>query len=89
LGLIKKRDLPPELEKVAFALEEGAVSELVEEKLGWHILKVSEKHPAGVVPYEQMRAFLKKYLQEEESKKKLAEHIAELKKKSQIEILLK
>jgi len=86
---IKKGDLPPELEKVAFALEEGAVSEPVEEKFGWHILKVSEKHPAGVVPYAQMRAFLKKYLQEEESKKKLAEHIAELKKKSKIEVLLK
>lgn len=86
---IQKGDLPPELEKVAFTLEAGAVSELIDEKFGWHILKVSEKLPARVVPYEQMRAFLKKYLQEEESKKKLAEHIATLKKNSKIEILLK
>jgi len=89
LGPVKKRDLPPELEKVVFALEKGAVSEPVEDKFGWHILKVSEKRPAAVVPYEHMRDFLKKYLQEEESKKKLAEHITELKKKSKIEILLK
>ena len=81
--------MPAEFDKVAFALEKDAVSEVVETKFGFHIIKVSEKTPARVVPYEQMRDFLKKYLQEEESKKKLASHIAELKKKSKIEILLK
>ena len=89
LGRIKKGYMPAEFDKVAFALEKDAVSEVVETKFGYHIIKVVDKHPGGVVPYEQMRDFLKKYLQDEESKKKLASHIAELRKKSEIEILLK
>ena len=89
LGPIKKGDTPAEFETVAFALEKGAISEVVETKLGYQVIKVVDKQPAGVVPYEEMRGFLKKYLQNEESKKKLASHIDELKKKSKIEILLK
>jgi peptidyl-prolyl cis-trans isomerase C len=89
LGTRKRGDMPAEFDKVAFTLEKDAASEIVETRFGFHIIKISEKTPARVVPYEQMREFLKKYLQGEESKKKLAEHIAELKKKSKIEILLK
>jgi peptidyl-prolyl cis-trans isomerase C len=89
LGTRKRGDMPVEFDKVAFALEKDAVSEVVETRFGFHVIKLAEKTPAVVVPYEQMRAFLKKYLQGEESKKKLAEHIADLKKKSKIEILLK
>ncbi len=89
LGPTKKGFMPAEFDKVAFALEKDAVSEVVETKFGYHVIKVVDKHPAGVVPYEQMRGFLKKYLQDEESKKKLASHIAELKEESEIEILLK
>ena len=89
LGRLKKGFMPAEFDTAASALEEGAVSEVVETKFGFHIIKLVEKSPAGVIPYEQMRDFLKKYLQDEESKKKLESHIAELRKKSEIEILLK
>ncbi len=89
LGRIKKGFMPAEFDAAAFALEQGAVSEVVETKFGFHIIKLVEKNAGGVVPYEQMRDFLKKYLQDEESKKRLESHIAELRKKSDIEILLK
>ncbi|MHB8971572.1 MAG: peptidylprolyl isomerase [Pirellulaceae bacterium] len=89
LGRLKKGFMPAEFDTAAYALEPGAVSEVVETKFGFHIIKLVEKDPGGVVPYEQMRDFLKKYLQDEESKNKLESHIAELRKKSEIEILLK
>lgn len=88
LGFVKKGFMPKQFDDVAFALEKGAVSEVVETKFGYHIIKVLDKQRAGVAPYEDVRDFIRKYLQEEESKKKLALHIAELKKKSKIEILL-
>jgi len=55
---------------------------------GYHIIKVSEKTPGGVAPYHEVRDFIKKFLQEDESKKKLAEHLAKLKEKAKIEIFL-
>jgi peptidyl-prolyl cis-trans isomerase C len=80
--------MPEAFDKVAFALEKDAVSEVVETKFGFHIVKLTDKKPAGVVPYEEIREFIKKYLQQEESKTKLAAHIAELKEKARIEIFL-
>ena len=73
---------------MAFLIEKDTVSEVVETRHGFHILRVADRHPAEVVPFEQMRDFLKKYLQDEEAKKRLASHIVELKEKSEIEIML-
>jgi peptidyl-prolyl cis-trans isomerase C len=89
LGFIKKGYMPKEFDKVAFALEKGAVSEVLQTKFGYHIIKVVDKKPAGVAPYEEVRDFIRKYLQSQDSRRKLAEHIAELRKNSKIEILLK
>jgi peptidyl-prolyl cis-trans isomerase C len=89
LGYIKKGYMPAAFDEVAFSLEEDTVSEVVETKLGYHLIKVVDRRPARVVPYEEMRSFLETYLQGEESRKKLAAHVAELRKRSEIEILLK
>jgi peptidyl-prolyl cis-trans isomerase C len=88
LRYIKRGYMPEEFDKVAFALKKGAMSDLVETKFGYHIIKVFEKTPGGVAPYHEVKDFIRKFFQMEESKKKLAEHIAELKKKAKIEILL-
>ncbi len=88
LRSIKRGYMPKEFERVAFALEKNAVSEVVETKFGYHIIKVFRKTPAGVVPYGEVKDFITKFLQQEESKKKLAAHMDELKKKAKIEVLL-
>jgi peptidyl-prolyl cis-trans isomerase C len=88
LGNIKKGYMPEEFETVAFTIEKGAVSKVVKTKFGYHIIKVLDKKPAGVMPYEEVKGFITKYLQQDESKKKLAAHMTELKTKAKIEILL-
>jgi peptidyl-prolyl cis-trans isomerase C len=89
LGQIKKGYMPAAFDKVAFSLEKDTLSEVVETRSGYHVIKAVDRQPARLIPYEQMRDFLETYLQGEESKKKLAAHIAELRKGSEIEILLK
>jgi peptidyl-prolyl cis-trans isomerase C len=88
LGYQQKGYMPEEFDKVAFALDKGTVSEVVKTKFGYHIIKVSEKTPEGATPYAEVKDFIKKYLQEDESEKKLAAHITELKGKAKIEIFL-
>lgn len=85
---LKRGYMPKEFDEAAFALEKDAISEPVETKFGYHIIKLIDKQSAGVVPYEKMRDFIKKYLQQEESKKLLAAHMVELRSQAKIEILL-
>jgi peptidyl-prolyl cis-trans isomerase C len=89
LGQIKRGYMPAAFDRMAFSLEKDTISEVVETESGYHVIKVVDRQPARLVPYDQVRDFLKTYLQGEESKKKLAALIAELRKRSEIEILLK
>ncbi len=88
LRRVERGYMPKEFETVAFAMEIDAVSEVVETKYGFHIIKLFEKRPEGVAPFENVKDFIKRYMQEKESKKKLAEHTEELKKQAKIEIFL-
>ena len=80
--------MPKEFEEAAFALEIDEISKVIKTKFGYHIIKVSEKVPAGTRPYEEVRDFIKKYFQMDETKKRLNDHIAKLKEKAEIEILI-
>lgn len=88
LGPLKKGYMPKEFDAAAFALEKDGVSEPVQSAHGIHIIKLHGKTEAGNAPVEQVREFIRKYLQEGESKKKMAEHLAALKESAQIEIYL-
>jgi peptidyl-prolyl cis-trans isomerase C len=88
LRYIERGYMPKEFDEVAFSLEKDTISEIVETKFGYHIILVTDKIPGGIAPYEEVRDFIKKYLQKDESQKKLAEHIALLKEKATIEIFL-
>jgi peptidyl-prolyl cis-trans isomerase C len=88
LGYIKRGYMPRTFDEVAFTTKKDAVSTVVKTEFGYHIIKVFDRKSAGITPYEEVRDFIKTYLQGEESKNKRAAHIAELKKAAKIEILL-
>jgi peptidyl-prolyl cis-trans isomerase C len=88
LSYIKKGYMPSEFDEVAFSLEKGKVSEVVQTRHGYHIIQVLDKKPEGIAPYNEVKNFIGKFLQERLAQKKLASHIEELKKKAKIEILL-
>jgi peptidyl-prolyl cis-trans isomerase D len=56
LGLFKRGQMVPPFEQAAFALEPGAVSDLVESPFGLHIIKVEAKHPAETRTVDQVRS---------------------------------
>lgn len=88
LGYIKRGYMPSEFDAVAFALEKGTVSDIVETQYGYHIIKVYEHIHEGIAPYKDVKDFIRKFLQERLSQQKLASHIEELREKAKIEILL-
>ena len=87
LGYIKRGFMPPEFDKVAFTLKMGEVSKVIETEFGYHIIKVVDKKPAGYVPLDDVKDFIKKYLEKGIIREKIALHTKELKQKAKIEIL--
>jgi foldase protein PrsA len=62
IGYVSAGQTVPEFETVAFALEVGKVSDVVETTYGYHVLKVTEKKAAYVQTYDEVKDTVKAYL---------------------------
>lgn len=76
-----------EFEESAFSLKPGEVSDLVTTKFGYHIIKLSEKLPAGMEPLAKAHDNIKRYLTQEGVRQKLPEFYEKVKKEAELEIL--
>ncbi len=84
LGYVRRNFMPPEFDKVMFSLKENDLSNVFETKLGYHIVKLVDKR-SGQAPYEDLRGFFMKYLQQQRRPQMIAAHIEELRSKATIE----
>src|SRR5262249_52701344 len=55
LGWFQRGQMVPEFEQVAFSLPVGQVSGLVKTQFGYHIIKVEDRHDAGVTPLAEVK----------------------------------
>lgn len=60
LGEFAKGMMIPDFEKAAYALKVGEVSKPVQTTVGWHIIRIDDRHPFR--PYEYHRADILKFL---------------------------
>ena len=56
LGYFPKEKMVPAFADVAFALKTGEISDVVTTQFGVHIIKVTDRKPAGTVPLEEVSA---------------------------------
>lgn len=67
LGIIKKGQTIPEFEKEIFKLKPGEISRPIRSSYGYHIVKVEEKIPEKILPFEEVKDLVKKdYLQKKQ-----------------------
>ncbi len=67
LGYVKRGTLVPEVERAAFALKPGEVSEIVSSSYGLHLIKVEDYRASRVAPLEDVKEKIRETLTEEES----------------------
>ncbi len=87
LGVIRKGELDPTLESVAFSLEPGSLSDIIRTAAGFNIIKVEER-TAGDVPIAEVRDRMRERLFAEKVEKRMNEYFGELKERAYIEIRL-
>jgi peptidyl-prolyl cis-trans isomerase C len=72
----------------AFALKVGEISDVVTSQFGYHVIKVTDRKPAGAVPLEEVSTQLKNYLTEQKKQQQAQSFIDQLKQKAKIEVLI-
>jgi parvulin-like peptidyl-prolyl isomerase len=86
--LYVRGQLPPNLDAVAFSLPLGKASDIIETSMGYHIVRVSKREPAGRLSYEEVAGRLREFLAGEEVRKRMPDYLAAIKRDAGVEILL-
>jgi len=87
LGYFGRGVMVPEFEEVAFSLEEGKVSGVVETQFGYHLIKVDEKRSGSSIPFDEIKAGIEQMLKRRKAEFRGQEYIENLKAEADIEII--
>ena len=88
LGYFTKGQMVKPFEDAALALKPGETSGIVETQFGYHIIKLAEIKPEGIMPYAEVKDQLTQYLKQEKVKAELDSYLAGLEKTAKIEKLI-
>lgn len=88
IGFFVPGDTVKPFEDAAMALKPGEISDIVETDFGYHIIKLMERVPETIMSFEQAKDEIKKYLKDQQIKKKTNSYIEKLKKTAKIERFL-
>ncbi len=86
LGTLARGDLAPELQKVAFALSPGDVSDPIAQGGGYRLLKVVEKKDGSVVPFAEAKDEISRRLSQKRMTSAYDEYVAGLRKTALIDL---
>lgn len=88
LGFFTKDRMVPEFSEAAFSQEKDAIGGPVRTDFGFHIIKVTDKKPAGTLPYDEVKEQLVAFLQDGKRRDAVRDVVEGLRSDSKIEINL-
>jgi peptidyl-prolyl cis-trans isomerase C len=88
LNYFPKGQMVPEFSNAAFALKPGEISSVVQTQFGYHVIKVTDRKPGRVVPFEEAAQQIKQFLDQQKKQERQKAFVDGLKKKAKIEVLI-
>ena len=88
LGYFQRGQMVRPFSEAAFAMEPGEVSDIVETRFGYHIIKLTDKKPPGVMAFNDVKEKIKERLTQEKVEKEVELYIETLKKNAKVEKFL-
>jgi hypothetical protein len=79
MGVFQQGDLPADMEKVIFSLDEGRTSQVVESAYGFHIFRLDRKYAPALQGAAEAAAGIRQRIMAQKMKEALASHLAGLK----------
>lgn len=86
IGFVEKGLMLPEVDREAFRLKTGEISDIIETPMGFHIIQVIDRRGAGIKPIESVREEILSKIEEQKMEKKFEEWLSDLRKRSHIDI---
>jgi len=88
VGFFHRGEMVPAFEAVAFSLQPGEISEIVETPFGLHILLLEERKESRLLPLEEVRDQLREHIREEKLDAVVEAEKTRLREQAEIEILI-
>ena len=79
MGVFQQGDLPADMEKVIFALDEGRTSQVVESSYGFHVFRLDRKYPPALRDESEAAPEIRERITVQKMKAALAAHLDGLK----------
>lgn len=86
LGTFQRGQLSPQLEDAVFKMEKGQVTEVIQTKTGFEILKVLNHYQAGLQPLEKVENAIQNALYTQRMQPALRTYLAELREESYVTV---
>ena len=88
LDWVQRGDTVPPFEAAAFALSPGEISEVVETRYGYHVIKLAERKEGESVSFEEAEPRIEKLLRDQEVQQRLRGAIETLKTSGDVQIFI-
>jgi len=88
LGYFGRGQMVKPFEKAAFALEPGQVSDIIETRFGYHLIKVMDKKPERTLAYKDATGGLEQHLKQSKVRQEVLAYVEKLEEKAKVERFL-
>lgn len=85
LGLFERGRMVKPFEDVAFQLEVGEVSDIVETQFGFHLIKLTDRQETQVMPLEKAREKIKSHLNRQKQEEAIKDYLMKLRSEAKID----